>query len=334
VTTVWFVFLAAMIATYVVLDGFDLGVGALALRIARAGEQRDQAAAAIGPVWDGNEVWLIAGGGVLFLAFPRAYASALSGLYFGMILVLWLLIGRGLALELRHQVDNPLWTGACDTVFSLSSTALAFVFGVALGNVVRGVPLNAQGYFHLPLFSILNWYAVLVGLLGLAVLAHHGAEFLAWRTAGPLAERARGHARRLFWPAAVLAVAMVGPTYAIRHSALTTFAHHPWRLVFPALALAALAATPLLQRRDRWLGAFISSSTFIAALLATAAAAVYPAILPARQGQPFGLTINNAATGHHALVVATVWWSFGIALAIGYFVLAYRTFLRRGVDLG
>src|SRR3954463_6684313 len=147
-----------MVTMYVVLDGFDLGVGALHLSTAKTEEEREQATAAIGPVWNGNEVWLIASGGVLFMAFPTAYASAFSGLYFGLILVLWLLVGRGLALELRHQIENPLWRSACDGVFCLASGALALVFGVALGNVVRGVPLRPDGYFSLPLFHILNWY--------------------------------------------------------------------------------------------------------------------------------------------------------------------------------
>src|ERR1700712_3478768 len=181
--TAWFVFLALMITVYLVLDGFALGVGALRRLIGRTDAEREQAVAAIGPIWSGNEVWLIAGGGVLFLAFPAAYAAAFSGLYFGLILVLWLLVGRGLALELRHQVDDPLWRVGCDTVFWLCSAALALVFGVALGNVVRGVPLGPDGYFHLPLFSILNWYALLVGLFGLVVLAAHGARFLAAMTA-------------------------------------------------------------------------------------------------------------------------------------------------------
>src|SRR3954464_1383222 len=175
--TAWFCFLAAMVTVYVILDGFDLGVGALHLFIGRTEEERERATAAIGPVWNGNEVWLIAGGGGLFMAFPTAYAGAFSGLYFGLILVLWLLVGRGLALELRHQIDNPLWQSACDTVFWLASAALAFVFGVALGNVVRGVPLGADGYFHLSLFGILNWYALLVGVFGLVVLVTHGATF-------------------------------------------------------------------------------------------------------------------------------------------------------------
>src|ERR1700716_3014778 len=127
--TVWFWLLASMIAVYVVLDGFDLGVGALHRILARTDAERDEATETIGPVWGGNEVWLIAGGGVLFLAFPRAYAAAFSGLYFGLIIVLWLLVGRGLALELRHQFESPLWRIACDPVFWLCSAALAFMLG-------------------------------------------------------------------------------------------------------------------------------------------------------------------------------------------------------------
>src|SRR3954452_4764599 len=239
--TAWFCFLALMVTAYVVLDGFDLGVGALHLFVARTDEEREQTTAAIGPVWNGNEVWLIAGGGVLFMAFPRAYAGAFSGLYFGLILVLWLLVGRGLALELRHEIDHPLWRTACDTVFALSSAGLALVFGVALGNVVRGVPLDAHGYFSLPLFHILNWYALLIGVYGLVVLCAHGAAFLAWRGGGALSARAARTARRL-WPVQALGVVLLAwPTYHVRHSMLTTFGDHPWRLVFPLLALGASA---------------------------------------------------------------------------------------------
>ena len=327
-TTAWFCFLAVMVALYVVLDGFDLGVGALHLLLAKSEEEREEATAAIGPVWNGNEVWLIAGGGVLFLAFPKAYAAAFSGMYFGLIIVLWLLVGRGLALELRHQIDHPLWRTACDTVFGLSSAGLALVFGVALGNVVRGVPLGASGYFHLSLFAILNWYALLIGVFGLVVLCAHGATFLAWRASGAFAARAATAARRLLPVVVVLTVVLAWPTYHVRHSMLTTFGDHPWRLVFPLLALAAFAGQLVYQRRDLWLRAFVASSLFIVGLLTTMAAGLYPYILPARAGRPNGLTVDNAASGHHALTTAIVWWPLGMLLAAVYFVFAYRMFFR------
>jgi cytochrome d ubiquinol oxidase subunit II len=328
--TAWFCFLALMVAAYVVLDGFDLGVGTLHLLLAREEEEREQATAAIGPVWNGNEVWLIAAGGVLFMAFPKVYASSFSGLYFGLIIVLWLLVGRGLALELRHQLDSPLWRGACDAVFCLSSAALALVFGVALGNVVRGVPLQPDGYFNLPLFHILNWYALLVGLLGLLVLTAHGARFLAWRATGALRERAARLAARLLPLEAIGLLAMIGPTYAVRHNMLTVFGHHPWTLVFPLVTGAALVAMFVYDRRGAAARAFAASAALIVGLLTSMAAGLYPNVLPAHDGKPFGLTVNSAAAGHHSLTTAIVWWPFGMALAAVYFVFAYRMFFRAG----
>lgn len=327
--TVWFCFLALMITVYVVLDGFDLGVGVLHLFVARTEEEREHVAAQIGPVWNGNEVWLIAGGGVLFMTFPKAYAGAFSGLYFGLILVLWLLVGRGLALELRHQLSHPLWKGACDAVFAMASTGLALVFGVALGNVVRGVPLNANGYFSEPLFNILNWYGLLIGVFGVVVLAGHGASFLAARAEGDVGARAQRLARGLWWPKALLFVALIGPTYGVRDEMLTNFTDHPWRLVFPLLAVGALAAQFTLQRRGEWLRGFAASALFIVGLLTTMAAGLYPNILPAHDGSPFSLTIHNAAAGEHALKTALVWWPVGMLLAAIYFTFAYRMFFRR-----
>ena len=326
--TLWFCFLAVMVTMYVVLDGFDIGIGSLHFALGRTEEEREEATAAIGPVWNGNEVWLIASGGVLFMAFPKAYAGAFSGLYFGLIIVLWLLVGRGLSLELRHQIDNALWRSACDAVFFLSSAALALVFGVALGNVVRGVPLGADGYFSLPLFNILNWYSLLVGVFGLVVLAAQGASFLSFRGTGALAVRARRWAARLWVAEAVLFLAMIGPTYAVRDEMLTNLVDHPWRLVFPLLAVAALAGMVLFQRALDWVRAFFASCLFIAGLLTTMAAGLYPNLLPAREGNPNSLTIDNAAAGHGTLKAALFWWPLGMALAAVYFVYAYRMFFR------
>src|SRR3954463_4268272 len=297
--TAWFCFLALMVTVYVILDGFDLGVGALHLFIGRNQEEREQATAAIGPIWNGNEVWLIASGGVLFMAFPAAYAGAFSGLYFGLILVLWLLVGRGLALELRHQIDSPMWRSACDAVFCLPSAGLALVFGVALGNIVRGVPLNADGYFNLPLFNILNWYALLIGVFGLVVLCAHGATFLALRGTGAATVRAKRWARGLWWAEVALLLASIGPTYAVRDEMLTNLTDHPWRLVFPLLAVGSLVAMFVFQRRDGPGRACAAPCACIAGLLTTRAAGLYPNILPAHDGRPYSLTVHNAAAGRH-----------------------------------
>jgi cytochrome bd ubiquinol oxidase subunit II len=324
----WFSFLAFMITMYVVLDGFDLGVGALHLFLGRSEHERDEATAAIGPIWNGNEVWLIAAGGLLFMIFPKVYAAAFSGLYFGLILALWLLVGRGLGLELRHQLDNPLWREACDAVFALASAGLAFTFGAALGNVVHGVPLGADGYFHLPLFDILNWYALLTGVFGVVVLSTHGASFLAFRTDGDLAERAGLWARRIWWVEVALFVALIAPTYAVREEMLTNLVDHPWRLVFPLFAVTALAAMFAYQRRESWGRAFVASSLFIVGLLTTMAAGLYPNLLPAREGNPHSLTVDNGIAGDTVLNTALIWWPLALALASVYFVLAYHMLIR------
>ena len=280
-------------------------------------------------MWNGNEVWLLAAGGTLFLAFPSVYAGAFSGLYFGLILVLWLLIGRGLALELRHQVDNPLWRAACDVVFSLASLGLALVLGVALGNVVRGVRLNADGYFFLGLFGILNPYALLVGVFGLVTLASHGAAFLAFKARGAVRDRAVRLGGPLLGLQVALFAVLVVPTYPVREEMVTKLLDSPWKLVFPVLALGALGALFVFRRRGLWGRAFLASSLFIVGMLTTMAAGLYPSVLPAREGQPYGLTVQNAAAGDYALGVAIVWWAIAALLTAGYFVYAFRLFHGR-----
>src|SRR5215468_8597250 len=198
--TFWFILVALMLTAYVVLDGFDLGAGVISIFVARGHEERNIVLKTIGPVWDGNEVWLIAAGGVLYFAFPLLYASGFSGFYLPLMIVLWLLILRGISIELREHVDTPLWRSFWDGVFAIASTLLAIFFGAALGNVVRGVPLHPDGYFFLPLWTnfrpgveagILDWYTVLIGVASLFTLAMHGGWWLVYKTEGAVGERAR-----------------------------------------------------------------------------------------------------------------------------------------------
>jgi cytochrome d ubiquinol oxidase subunit II len=241
-----------------------------------------------------------------------------------MILVLWLLIGRGLALELRHQLESPLWRSACDVIFSLSALALALVLGVALGNVVRGVPLDADGYFFLGLFGILNPYALLVGAFALVTLAAHGATFLAFKARGAVRERAVRFDRVLVPTTALGFLGLALQTYAVRERMLTGFLDQPWKLAFLLLAAGSLVALWAMARRGRWGRAFLSSSLFIVGLLTTMAAALYASVLPAREGRPHGLTVDNAAAGEYALGVAIVWWGFGALPSAGYMAYAFR----------
>ena len=327
--TLWFVIVALMLVAYVVLDGFDIGAGIIHLIAGRNDEERRTILRAIGPVWDGNEVWLLAAGGTLYFAFPLLYASSFSGFYLPLMMVLWLLMLRAIGIEFRTHLESPVWRAFFDVVFSVSSILLAIFFGAALGNVVRGVPLNAEGFFQLTLFHILNWYALLIGVAGLLVLCMQGASFLAVRATGALAERARRWARVLVWVNAAAFLALIGPTIAVREAMWTNLTDHPWTFVFPTLAFGGVAVMVVAQRRGLWLRAFLGSSAFIAGLLATMAAGLYPYILPAHEGKPFGLTIDRAAAGHDALRTALFWWPIGMALAALYFVYAYWLFFRR-----
>src|SRR5208283_4270447 len=215
--TLWFCLVAAMIAVYVVLDGFDLGAGILHLAVARTDAERRAVLRSIGPVWDGNEVWLLAGGGTLYFAFPALYASSFSGFYLPLMMVLWLLILRGISIEFRNHIDSLVWKPFWDAVFGGASALLAIFFGAALGNVVRGVPLDNAGEFFLPLWTnfgvggdvgILDWYTVLVAVAAFATLLVHGALWVALKTDGALGERASGVARTGWWGVAVLTVAI------------------------------------------------------------------------------------------------------------------------------
>ena len=222
----WFAIAALMFAIYVALDGFDLGAGILSPFVARTDSERRQVLAAIGPYWDGNEVWLLAGGGALFLAFPRVLSSGISGFYFAIVLLLWCLLGRGIAIEFRSHVTDSLWRSAWDFVFAAASTLLAVFLGAAFGNLMRGVPLDRDGWFALPLFTnfsarepvgILDWYTILTGVFALLALAGHGALFLTWKTDGPVHERSRRLALRIWvavaalWPVVTVASHAMNP---------------------------------------------------------------------------------------------------------------------------
>src|SRR3954469_21282250 len=198
--TFWFVLVAFMLTGYVVLDGFDLGAGIIHLLVAKTDDERRLVIRAIGPVWDGNEVWLLAAGGTLFFAFPGVYASSFSGFYLPLNMVLWLLVLRAIGIEFRVHLDTRVWCDFFDGLFAIGSLLLAIFFGAALGNVVRGVPLAHDGTFFVPLWTdfrvssqpgVLDWYTILAGVLALVALSLHGANYIAVKTEGDLQQRAR-----------------------------------------------------------------------------------------------------------------------------------------------
>jgi cytochrome bd ubiquinol oxidase subunit II len=341
--TVWFILIALMVTAYVVLDGFDIGAGVISLLVARNQTERSLVQRAIGPVWDGNEVWLLAAGGALYFAFPLLYASSFSGFYLPLIIVLWLLMFRGIGIELRSHISDPLWWSAFDFAFSVSSLLLAVFFGAALGNVIRGVPLEANGFFFEALWTdfkvsprpgILDWYTVLTGLLALATLTVHGAHYIALKTTGDLSGRARATAGLGWWILVLLTVLSLFASLYVRPQALDNFYAHPWGWVIPLIVLASLVAMPRFRRQERDLAAFLSSTVYIIGTLSGAAFAMYPTLLPSSIDPANSLTIHNAKTGAYSLTVGLIWWVIGIALAIGYFTFVYRSFRGKvGVDV-
>jgi cytochrome bd ubiquinol oxidase subunit II len=324
----WYALLALMLTVYVVLDGFDFGAGLAHLAVARTDDERRTVFAAIGPIWDGNEVWLVTSGGVLFFAFPRAYAAAFSGFYLPLMMVLWLLIVRGLSIEFRGQWANPLWRTFFDTSFAISSGLLAFVLGASLGNVIRGVPVGGDG-FVAPLFGAggaLDVYTVLVGLFAVAALALHGAAYLAWKCDGQLYGRSRRLLGRLV-PAVALGLVLVTvATSRVQPALFATFARRPWAWPLPLGAALALAVAWRMSARGRDLHAFLATCAFHAALLGATAAALYPVILRSTLDARYDVTALNAATGHHGLAWGLTWWLPALALAVAYFVYLFRSF--------
>lgn len=340
--TFWFTAVAGMLTVYVVLDGFDFGTGIVYLWVARTDEERRSALRAIGPVWNGNEVWLLAGGGLIFFAFPKVYASGFSGFYLALMLVLWLLMFRGLALELRSHFLNPLWRAFWDVAFSVASLLLAIVFGAALGNLLRGVPLNQEGYFFTPFWTTfatgptqgtLDWFTVLMGLAGVVILAVHGAGYLAMKTVGELARRASDLARAGSYALVMLVLGAFAAILFVQPVLRDNYAVHPIGYVFPLIALLAMGGLILLRRLQRDGEAFASSSLLIAALLGSAAWGLYPNLLLATSDPAYSLTIQNAAAAPYGLRVGLWWWSIGISLVVAYTVYVHRSF-RGKVSLG
>jgi len=333
--TIWYCFVAVMIAVYVILDGFDIGAGIVHLFVARTEADRRAVLASIGPVWDGNEVWLLAGGGTLYFAFPALYASSFSGFYLPLMIVLWLLILRGISIEFRNHVQSLVWQPLWDAVFAGASALLAIFFGAALGNVVRGVPLDPSGEFFLPLWTdftagkntgILDWYTILIALAALLTLALHGSLWVALKTEGAVERRARRFAHGVWWVLLPWVVLITFASFHIQPHLKESFAAHPWGYLFPLLAVAGLIGIRVSAGRRAGLRAFLCSCLFIVGMLTSAAFGTYPYVLPSNADPALGLTVHNSAAAPYGLQVGLIWFIPGMLLTCGYFVYTYRSF--------
>ncbi|MHB0939798.1 MAG: cytochrome d ubiquinol oxidase subunit II [Armatimonadota bacterium] len=322
--TIWFGLIALLFAGYAVLDGFDLGVGMWHL-FTRGERERRTLLNAIAPFWDGNEVWLLTAGGALFAAFPPVYAGVFSGFYLALMLLLLALILRAVSIEFRAHETSPAAWLRWDTAFALGSTVAVLLLGVALGNILRGIPLDAEGNYTGTFFGLLNPFALVVGILNLAMIATHGALYLVMKTEGPLATRARGWAKiawSAYLPLAAVTIIMAALQPHLRANYLAT----PALWALPALVLAAVVLAGVWNAAGQPGRAFVASSAGIVLLLASAATALFPTLVPALGNPAWNLTAYNASSSALTLKTMLIMAGSGMVLVLGYTVWVYRTF--------
>jgi cytochrome d ubiquinol oxidase subunit II len=325
--TFWFFLIAVLWSGYFVLEGFDFGVGMLLPVLPRDEAERSTMFEAIGPVWDGNEVWLVVAGGATFAAFPAWYATMFSGFYLALLLILVLLIVRVVSFEWRERSDSPRWRATWKWANTVGSVGASFVWGVALANLVHGVPLNSKGDFSGNVLDLFSAYTVLAGIAVVVLFALHGAVYLSLRTSGGLCERAAAAARRLSVPATVAGLAFLAATVAVAVDRNN-------RDVFPTVVPAAIGAVALvaaifLVHLDRSGWAFVASAVAAVACVATIFTGLYPRVLVSYPDFANSLTISGAAAGHYSLSVITVVAAICTPIVLLYQGWTYHVFRAR-----
>jgi cytochrome bd ubiquinol oxidase subunit II len=323
----WYCIVSLMLIAYIALDGRNFGVGALHYIVARTSEERRQVIAALGPLWSWHEVWLVAFGGTLLLAFPRLMASAFSGYYLALFLILWCFILRGVSIELGGHINNPLWQSFWDFVFVVSNVLLAILFGVAAGNLIRGVPLDANGSFSLAFFTdfgahgnvgLLDWYTVSIAVFTVVMLAAHGVTYLMLKTEGAVYERSATLVRLLWAAVAPLFVAVSIETWIVRPDLFAHPIHYLicWLGLLLLFAWIVLLISGLTNRKEN--RAFIASNLVLGSIIATGAASMFPVMLHSTLQPENSLTAYSVAASRGTLLIGFGWWPIGLALTIIY----------------
>ncbi len=338
----WYGIVSFMLIVYVVLDGRNFGAGMLHWLVARTPEERRQVVAAIGPLWSWHEVWLIAFGGTLVVAFPRLMASAFAGYYLALFLILWCLVLRGVSLEVGGHIADPLWRGFWDFVFVFSSFLLAILFGAAAGNVARGVPLDAQGQFSMAFFTdfrvtgqvgLLDWYTVSIAVFAAVLLAAHGATYLTLKTEGAVHDRSHAYAKLLWGAAAPLFLAISIESWVVRPDVPEQAMGNPlcWVGVVVVVASIGTLISCLANRREK--RAFVASNLLLVGVLATGAAAIFPVMLRSTLAPENSLTAYGVASPPTALWLASIWWPIALALTTLYYLSVSRRYAGKvGVE--
>ncbi len=331
--TVWFFLFILIIAGYLILDGFDMGVGILHLFVARTDTERRLLLNSIGPVWDGNEVWLVVGGGVLFAAFPPVYATLFSGFYSATLLVLLFLILRTVAIDFRSKEPGKRWRSFWDVVFAVSSFALAFLFGIAFGNIISGVPLDAEGVIRTTLLAQLTPFALLIGATTVVFMMMHGALYLNLKTEGELQQRVQKLTPWLMLVFVVLNTLSVIAALLYREDVTGRYLREWWPVVFPALALLSMGLSWWMLRTGAHLYAFVASGMVIGLLLLSVGAGLYPNLMISTIDRAYNLTIFNAASEANTLTVMLIMAAIGMPFVLLYTAGVYYIF-RGKVKLG
>jgi len=322
---IWYLLVGILFTGYAILDGFDLGVGALHL-FTRGDTNRRVFLNSIGPFWDGNQVWLVTGGGALFAAFPHVYATAFSGFYLAFILLLFTLVFRGVSIHVRSLREQPAWRRFWDGAFSLSSILATLLIGIALGNIAWGVPLEANFRYQGVLWQQLHPYALLVGVMVLALFMMHGAIYLVMKTEGVLNEQVRGWVRPTIIFFIMMYVLTTLSTLLYLPRLAEPFRQNPLLFLVPVASVLAIANIPREVHRDRTLFAFLSSAAAIVFLLALFGIGMFPELIHGRPATENSLTAFNASSSLKTLQVMLVMALIGLPLVLGYTAHIYRVF--------
>jgi cytochrome d ubiquinol oxidase subunit II len=323
--TIWFMLLGLLFTGYAILDGFDLGVGALHL-FTRSDQDRRLMLNAIGPVWDGNEVWLVTGGGAMFAAFPEVYATVFSGFYSAFILLLVVLIFRAVAIEFRGKRKEHWWRQMWDRSFSISSIFIALLMGVALGNIVKGIPLGADHEFQGTFWGLLHPYALLVGMTTVSLFVMHGTIYMLMKTDGDLHDKIRSWVNYtiIFFLTCYIIITVVTLVY-LPHM-LEPFLRFPLLCIIVLLHILAIANIPREIHFKRYFRAFLSSAFNIFALLALAAIGIFPKLVPSVPNPELSLTIYNASSSEKTLTVMLIIAIIGLPFVLAYTISIYWIF--------
>ncbi|MBS3943914.1 MAG: cytochrome d ubiquinol oxidase subunit II [Melioribacter sp.] len=323
--TIWFMLIGVLLTGYAILDGFDLGVGALHLFVKDDLERRIMINS-IGPVWDGNEVWLVTGGGALFAAFPHVYATVFSGFYIALILLLFGLIFRAIAIEFRSKQPMKWWRQMWDVAFSVSSILIALLMGVALGNIITGIPIDAEKEFAGNFFTLISPYTLLVGITTVALFMMHGSIYVVMKTEGELQKKIRSWVNNniIFFVICYVTTTMYTLIYyphMVQH-----FKDAPWLFIIAVLNMLAIANIPREIFHGRDFRAFLSSCASIVALLALFAVGLFPNIVLSNPNPEYSLTIYNAASSQKTLNIMLIVAIIGIPFVLAYTVSIYWIF--------